>query len=238
MKKTKILILIFLGIIVSASAQEKDSRLVYRIGGGPGIEGNIGKVALNFSNELSIFFHDRISINPSITYFVSVADTDGWPNTREKRSEEENEFSSSMFTDVKFQFDLIKTKNDFRLGVAAGPSFQLGGDATFRGYATNESNELVPLGYEVNKYRRLGYVTQLSFDWERSESQKKLRWSEHVFIWRILALLPDDVLQKRNSPEVKHNYRNQQIQNPKASAGYFWFSILNLTQTRLSLANI
>jgi hypothetical protein len=172
MKRVNILILIFLGIIVSVSAQEKDSRLIYRIGGGPAIEGNFGKIALNFSNELSIFVHDRISINPSITFFVSVANTDGWPNARDKGSEENNEFSSSMFTDVKFQFDLIKTKDDFKVGIAAGPSFQLGGDAMFRGYATNEFNELVAIGYEVNKYRRLGYVTQATFDWKDAKNRR------------------------------------------------------------------
>jgi hypothetical protein len=167
----KIVLLIFLAFItVFAKAQEKEGELIYHVGAGPAIEGNHGMWGLNISNELSYFVHDRISINPSITFFNTIASFDHEPKVEK---EYRQDHMSSLFTNVKLQIDLLKTSNDFRVGVAAGPTFQLGGSSYHRGFTTNESRELVSLGYEVEKHVRLGYITQVTFDWKNPNPNRR-----------------------------------------------------------------
>lgn len=163
----KILLITLLSfVIILTHAQEKTDKLIYRVGAGPVIEGNIGLLGINIMNELSYRVHDRISINPSLTYFNSVTDLDGYYWTPMYDGKNVNEFSSSLFTDVKLQLDLIRTPNDFRLGIAFGPSYQFGGEAYHRGWFGNEQGQLESAGYEVTRFNRLGYVSQVTFDWK------------------------------------------------------------------------
>lgn len=104
--KRVLLVLSFLAIsFSSAIAQEgRQKELIYRIGAGPGIEGNAGFWTVNLMNELSYYPTPRFSINPSLTYLVSVADFDlgggYWqPKLNGKNTET---FVSSLFTDVRF----------------------------------------------------------------------------------------------------------------------------------------
>jgi hypothetical protein len=104
---------------------ENSHNLTYKIGTGVLVEGNWGFYGFNVINELSFKVRDRFSINPSLTYYQSIINSDfnyTFPEDRE-------EFVSGIFTDVRFQYDIIRTKKDFRIGLAFGPSFQFGGEA-------------------------------------------------------------------------------------------------------------
>ncbi|MDO9550996.1 hypothetical protein [Rhodonellum sp.] len=140
--------------------------MIYRLGAGPSIEGNLGLFGANLMNEISYFVTPRFSINPSLTYFVSVEDAKlNGNNSSKMDGENVNSFASSLFTDVRFQYDVIRTKKDLRVGVGFGPSFQLGGESVHGGWWLNESG-----GYDsrwnVKRHARLGYVTQVTFDWQ------------------------------------------------------------------------
>lgn len=133
MKKRILSVITIIVLNLNVSAQEnRQKELFYRIGAGPGIEGNAGFWTVNLMNELSYYATPRFSINPSLTYLVSVADFDlGGGYWQPKLNGENTEtFISSLFTDVRFQYDMIKTEKDFRLGIGFGPSFQYGGEGT------------------------------------------------------------------------------------------------------------
>ncbi|GAB2627574.1 hypothetical protein [Belliella aquatica] len=167
--KRVLIVFAFLCVSVSSAlAQEsKDKELIYRIGAGPAIEGSWGFWAVNFMNELSYYATPRFSINPSLTYLASVADFDLGGGYWEPRMNGENTetFVSSLFTDVRFQYDVIKTNKDFRLGIGFGPSFQHGGDGVHGGWVLNEFGEYDSV-WLVERFARLGYVTQVTFDWQ------------------------------------------------------------------------
>src|SRR5690606_41482918 len=55
----------------SISLFAQDAKLVYRLGLGPGIEGNMGLWGVNVVNELTWYITDRFSLNPSVTFFQS-----------------------------------------------------------------------------------------------------------------------------------------------------------------------
>jgi hypothetical protein len=145
---------------------------VYRIGAGAVIDGNAGYLGLNFTNEFSYYFADRLSINPTITFFSSLTDFEGRYHSPLLDGMENNEFSSGLFTDVKLRFDILKfPKDNFRLGIAVGPSLQIGGEAWTRGFTQGQDGEMVSMGYHVERHRRLGYVSQVSFEWQKPESR-------------------------------------------------------------------
>jgi len=167
--KRLLFVIAFLSVLpFSSSAQEiREKKLIYRIGAGPAIEGNWGFWAVNFMNEFSYYATPRLSINPSLTYFASVADFDLAGGYWQSRMNGENTetFVSSLFTDIRFQYDIIKTKKDFRLGIGFGPSFQYGGDGVHGGWVLNEFGDYDSV-WRVERHVRLGYVTQVTFDWQ------------------------------------------------------------------------
>lgn len=168
MKRYLLSFVCFLILVLEVNGQvHRDRALIYRIGAGPAIEGNSGFWAVNFMNELSYYTTPRFSINPSLTYLASVADFDlgGGYWTPRMNGENVETFVSSLFTDVRFQYDVIKTKKDFRLGIGFGPSFQYGGDGVHGGWVLNEFGEYDSV-WLVERHARLGYVTQVTFDWQ------------------------------------------------------------------------
>lgn len=171
MKKSAFFVLLAL-VAFFSNAQETDKRWIYRIGAGPAIEGNHGMLGLNITNELSYYLTDRMSINPSLTYFHTLTRFESQSDLEMPHRED---YMSSLFTNVKIRIDLLRTSKDFRIALAAGPSFQLGGSSTHRGYTTQQENPetLVSLGYEVEKHARLGYVTEVTFDWQNAEPNRR-----------------------------------------------------------------
>lgn len=173
MKKFTSTIFILLLISATSFAQqlEEKSNMTYRIGTGALVEGNWGFYGFNVINELSFKVRDRFSINPSLTYYQSIINS----NFAYTFPEDREEFVSGIFTDVRFQYDLIRTKKDFRLGLAFGPSFQFGGEAIHRGYQLNTDEPRVEesLGFAVESHRRLGYVSQVTFDWQPANPNRR-----------------------------------------------------------------
>ena len=157
--------LFMFGLGVEAQ-EERKKELIYRVGAGVGADGSAGFWTVNLMNELSYYATPRFSINPSLTYMASVAESDfgGRYWTPTMNGENVETFVSSLFTDVRFQYDLIKNDKDFRLGIGFGPSFQYGGEGVHGGWVLNEFG-----GYDsvwmVERHVRLGYVTQVTFDW-------------------------------------------------------------------------
>ncbi|WP_291785231.1 hypothetical protein [Cecembia sp.] len=159
---------------ISTFAQEDKKELIYRVGVGPVIDGDIGMFGINIMNELTFRMTDRFSINPSLTYYSSL----GYIESRQFFSEnpdfQDQSFSSSLFTDVRFQYDVIRTNKGFRLGLAAGPSFQLGGHTYYSGAWVNDViGSFNPSGYATERFKRLGYVTQVTFDWKTANPNRR-----------------------------------------------------------------
>ncbi|WP_157966132.1 hypothetical protein [Cognataquiflexum aquatile] len=174
MKNIPTTIFIFLLISATSFAQqleEKSSNMTYRIGTGVLVEGNWGFYGFNVINELSFKVRDRFSINPSLTYYHSIINS----NFSYTFPEDREEFVSGIFTDVRFQYDIIRTKKDFRLGLAFGPSYQLGGEVIHRGYQLSDSEPRVQesAGFMVERHRRLGYVSQVTFDWQPANPNRR-----------------------------------------------------------------
>ena len=82
-------------------------------------------------------------------------------------------YASSLFANVKIQVDILRTAKNFKVGIAAGPAFQLGGTSYHRGFSMDVDNIMVSMGYEVEKHRRLGYVTELLFDWPNVDPNRR-----------------------------------------------------------------
>ncbi|WP_339753329.1 hypothetical protein [Algoriphagus aquimarinus] len=150
----------------SAFAQDKD-KLTYYVGIGPAIDGNIGLYGINVSNELSFGLGKRTSLNPSLTYYQSIKTLD---NYDDPRFEEDN--SSGLLTNVTIKYDVLKTKNDFRISLAFGPSFQLGSQNMLRSVYYGDSDE-PDFRYEVDRYARLGYTQQIAFDWKSKNENRR-----------------------------------------------------------------
>jgi hypothetical protein len=164
-------ILLLISTISFGQQLEKRNNMTYRIGTGPMIEGNWGMFGFNVINEMVFKVKDRFSINPSLTYYQSIINfdfTNSFP-------EEQEQFVSGIFTDVRFQYDIIRTKKDFRLGLAFGPSFQFGGEAIHLGYQLSNEEPRVEesIGFAVESHRRLGYVSQVTFDWQPSNPNRR-----------------------------------------------------------------
>ncbi|WP_144604451.1 hypothetical protein [Algoriphagus algorifonticola] len=174
-KKKFFTVLVMTILTFNSFGQEgKDKKLIYRVGAGPSIEGNQGKWAINFMNELSVYTSERFSINPSLTYFAVIGEFDGSGKFWEPQLDGQNinAFSSSLFTDVRLNYDVIRTAKDFRVGLGFGPSFQYGGDASFGGWFRNERGEMEGI-MNVERFARLGYVTQVVFDWQGKNENRR-----------------------------------------------------------------
>lgn len=155
----------------SAFAQAND-KLTYYVGIGPAIDGNIGLYGINVSNELSFGLGKRTSLNPSLTYYQSIKTVEDFKDTM---FEDDN--SSGLFTNVTIKYDVLKTKNDFRISLAFGPSFQIGSENVFSGgyfvEGINGEKDYYDTRYEIEKLIRLGYTQQITFDWKSQNENRR-----------------------------------------------------------------
>lgn len=159
MKKFTFILLASIFISGINAFAQKDDKLTYFVGVGPGIDGNIGMWGINFSNELSFKVGKRGSINPSLTFYQSITE---FGSSADSNSSDDN--SSGIFTNATIGYNLLKTKNDFKISVAIGPSFQLGSENLFGGIYYNEI-EVPNYLYRIEKFNRLGITQQITFDW-------------------------------------------------------------------------
>lgn len=147
---------------------QENKNLTYYVGVGPAIDGNGGLLGINVSNELSFGIGKRTSINPSLTYYQSIR----YLNEGEKQR---NDNSSGLFTNVTFKYNVLKTKNDFRVSLAFGPSFQIGSENGYGGsYLIYDEveNYYVDIKY-VERFIRLGYTQQVIFDWKSKNENRR-----------------------------------------------------------------
>ena len=159
MKKTVLFLIAFVFLFGQNLFAQTDDKLTYFVGVGPAIDGNIGMWGINFSNELSFKVGKRGSINPSLTFYHSIGSFD---NYEDSHRNEDN--SSGLFTSATIGYNLLKTKNDFKISVAIGPSFQLGSENALAGIYYDE-NDVPDYRYQIEKYNRLGITQQITFDW-------------------------------------------------------------------------
>lgn len=151
----------------SPTYAQDDSKLTYYVGVGPAIDGNLGLFGVNLSNELSFKLGKRTSINPSVTFYQSIKSFD---NYDDKNLEQDN--SSGLFTNATFKYDILKTKKDFRISLAVGPSFQIGGENNWSSYFNGE-NDQPDYRYSVERFARIGYTQQIAFDWKSKNENRR-----------------------------------------------------------------
>jgi len=142
-------------------------RLKYYVGIGPTIDGNGGLLGVNVSNELSFGLANRLSVNPAFIYYQSIRYWD-------EGDKDDQDNSSGLFTNLTLKYDVLKTKRDFRISLAFGPSFQIGSENGYRGSVLRYD----PFGdyyedlYSVERYFRLGYTQQVAFDWRTKKETR------------------------------------------------------------------
>lgn len=155
---------------VQLKAQSKSDTYL-NLGGGFGVEGNMGIPGINITSDLNYYLNNSLSLNPSLILFQSTdfsqkkSSENPYPSLADK--------STALLMSFAFQADLLKINNGFRLGLAAGPSYHVGVDNYFIGYGINENNVLVSNGYERISRSQLGLITQLSFDWKGNQANRK-----------------------------------------------------------------
>lgn len=159
MKNFTIILFVTIFISVTNSLAQQDDKLTYFVGVGPAIDGNIGMWGVNFSNEFSFKVGKRGSINPSLTFYQSITE---FGSSASSNSSDDN--SSGIFTNATIRYNLLKTKKDFRISLAIGPSFQLGSENLFGG-AFYDENGIPDYRYRIEKFNRLGITQQITFDW-------------------------------------------------------------------------
>ncbi|MCE7053208.1 hypothetical protein LZF95_00880 [Algoriphagus sp. AGSA1] len=171
MKRSLLLCFALVTYFIHSSAVAQDNnKLTYYVGIGPAIDGNIGLYGINISNELSFGVGKRTSLNPSLTYYQSIKSFD---NFDDPKFGQDN--SSGLFTNVTFKYDVLKTKNDFKISLAFGPSFQIGSENGYGGsYLIYDDVENYYVHqYTVERFFRLGYTQQIAFDWKSKNENRR-----------------------------------------------------------------
>lgn len=159
------LLLLFNLGLTTFSQEKKD--ITYYVGVGPVVDGNGGLLGINVNNELSFKLGKKTYLNPSLTYYQSI----GYLNMGEKYR---NDNSSGLFTNVTFKYNLLKTKNDFKVSLAFGPSFQIGSENGYGGsYLVYDDVENYYAEIRnVERFIRIGYTQQIVFDWKSKNENR------------------------------------------------------------------
>jgi len=171
MKKTLLLSFVFYTYFLQPSALAQDyDKLTYYVGIGPAIDGNIGLYGVNVSNELSFRLGKRTSLNPSLTYYQSIKSFDNYDDPKFSQDN-----SSGFFTNVTIKYDVLKIKNDFRISLAFGPSFQIGSENSTDGayLRYDETGSYYEYMYSIERFARLGYTQQIAFDWKSKNENRR-----------------------------------------------------------------
>ncbi|WP_186757856.1 hypothetical protein [Echinicola salinicaeni] len=163
------LVISFLSFLQLNAQSKSDTYLNF--GGGVAVEGNVGIPGINIASDLNYYLNKSLSLNPSLILFQSTdfpqkrTSENPYPSLADK--------STALLMSLGFQADILKTNDGFRMGLAAGPSYHVGVDKYFIGYTINENNVLVSNGHERISRSQLGLITQLSFDWEGNQADRK-----------------------------------------------------------------
>ncbi|WPR76394.1 hypothetical protein [Algoriphagus sp. NG3] len=171
MKKSLLLCFALVTYFIQSSALAQESnKLTFYVGIGPAIDGNLGLYGINVSNELSFGVGKRTSLNPSLTYYQSIKSFD---NFDDPKFGQDN--SSGLFTNVTFKYDVLKTKNDFKISLAFGPSFQIGSENSTDGayLRYDDLGNYYEYFYTLERFARLGYTQQVAFDWKSKNENRR-----------------------------------------------------------------
>ena len=171
MRKFLLPIFALILFLLQSNAYAQDNKnLIYYVGIGPAIDGNMGLFGINVSNELSFGLGKRISLNPSLTYYQSIKSFDSFDDPKFGQDN-----SSGLFTNATFKYDLLLTKNNFRISLAFGPSFQIGSENSTNGALLryDESGNYYEYMYSIERFARLGYTQQIAFDWKSKNENRR-----------------------------------------------------------------
>lgn len=169
MKTHRLLLLLF--VIACAPlvshAQEKP-KLQYTIGFGSTLDRTNTLWGVNFSNELNVNLSKRTSFNLGLSFYQSIfsTSTSSLPPESDGKNKDQ---SSGLFISPTLKYDILQRPSGFKLAFAFGPSLQLGGDTYL---ASNYTGDPSP-SYTINKYQRLGVLTELEAEWKSKNPNVK-----------------------------------------------------------------
>ncbi|MFN3997793.1 hypothetical protein [Algoriphagus sp.] len=155
------LALLLLTFVKVASFAQDGPKLQYSIGAGASIDGNNLLWGLNFTNELNYKLGRRTSLNTGLTFYQSIGNLEGTEVFPGQKSKEQ---SSGIFITPMLKYDIIQRPSGFKLAFAMGPSLQLGGESFL--FNPSFSNSEPSTTYAVNKYQRIGIMTELEAEWK------------------------------------------------------------------------
>jgi hypothetical protein len=172
MKAHRLLQILFLFTFVPliSFAQEEKPKLQYSAGFGTSIDGNNLLWGLNVTNELNVKLGKRTSFVAGFTFYQSLGNLENQALISGQKSKDQ---SSGIFISPKFKYDIIQHDSGFKLSFAIGPSLQLGGDSYQSTNSFFNPGDQTNLNYFVNKYRRIGLVTELEAEWNSKNPNRK-----------------------------------------------------------------
>lgn len=178
------LILLFLIFTPLASFGQDKPKLQYTIGLGSTLDRKNTLWGVNFSNELNVNLGKRTSFNLGLSFYQSLvsASTKSLPPGSDGKNKEQ---SSGLFISPTLKYDILQRPSGFKLAFAFGPSLQFGGDTYLTSFYPGVSDPL----YTINKYQRLGVVTELEAEWKTKNPNVKNAVSisafgaDETFLW-------------------------------------------------------
>lgn len=159
------LLIVYLPIV--SQGQEKP-KLQYTIGFGSTLDRTNTLWGVNFSNELNVNLSKRTSFNLGLSFYQSIfsTSTSSLPPESDGKNMDQ---SSGIFISPTLKYDILQRPSGFKLAFAFGPSLQLGGDTYLASFYTG-----VPApSYTINKYQRLGVLTELEAEWKSKNPNVK-----------------------------------------------------------------
>ena len=169
MKTKRILLIIsFLALLPLLSSAQEKPKLQYTAGFGLSHDSMNLLYGLNFTNELNFGLGKRTSFNAGLTFYQSLGNYEKSSLLMGQKSKEQ---SSGIFITPSFKYDIIQSKSEFNLAIAAGPSLQLGGETFLRGMSYG--TEIPEYEYYVNKYHRIGLMLELEAEWNSKNPNRR-----------------------------------------------------------------
>lgn len=169
MKTTPLFLVAFLLVCLPFVSKGQDKpKLQYTVGFGSRVDRTNSLWGVNFSNELNINLRKRTSLNLGLSFYQSLFSTSSMPLPPESDGKNKEQ-SSGLFISPTLRYDILQRPSGFKLAFAFGPSLQLGG-AT---YLPVSYTGAPAQPYIINKYQRLGVVTELEAEWKSKNPNVK-----------------------------------------------------------------
>ena len=169
MKTNQLFLFLFFLISIPFVTNGQDKpKLQYTIGLGSTLDRTNTLWGVNFSNELNVNLRKRTSFNLGLSFYQSLfsASTISLPPESGGNNKDQ---SSGLFISPTLKFDILQRPSGFKLALAFGPSLQFGGDTYLASFYTG-----VPApSYVINKYQRLGLITELEAEWKTKNPNVK-----------------------------------------------------------------